>query len=145
VSTATFTINERAVRAAIFDDLEANMWEATSHLKAVCQEKVSRSQPIAGTGENARGLDPSKEGEPPKTVNQFLWGSIVGRAKVEGDHILGWFGVDRGDADEYAHRLEFGFHGTDSRGRNINQGERPYIRPTVSEERSKVMKILAGG
>ena len=33
----------------------------------------------------------------------------------------------------YAARLEFGFIGTDSLGRNINQGPRPYWRPVIAK------------
>jgi hypothetical protein len=35
----------------------------------------------------------------------------------------------------YAARLEFGFIGTDSLGRNINQGPRPYWRPVLAKSR----------
>lgn len=35
----------------------------------------------------------------------------------------------------YAARLEFGFIGTDSLGRNINQGPRPYWRPVIAKSR----------
>ena len=35
----------------------------------------------------------------------------------------------------YAARLEFGFIGVDSLGRNINQGPRPYWRPVLAGSR----------
>lgn len=35
----------------------------------------------------------------------------------------------------YALRLEFGFVGVDSRGRNINQGPRPYFRVVMGENK----------
>ncbi len=35
----------------------------------------------------------------------------------------------------YALRLEFGFVGVDSRGRNINQGPRPYFRTVMGESK----------
>lgn len=38
----------------------------------------------------------------------------------------------------YALRLEFGFVGTDSLGRNINQGPRPYWRVVMAQNRHKI-------
>lgn len=35
--------------------------------------------------------------------------------------------------DVYSYRLEYGFVGVDSLGRNVNQAPRPHFRPAVSE------------
>lgn len=40
----------------------------------------------------------------------------------------------------YAARLEFGFVGTDKKGRTINQGPRPYMRRALSEGAKKANK-----
>lgn len=39
----------------------------------------------------------------------------------------------------YGARIEFGFVGTDSRGRRYNQGPRPYLRPAIDETRQEVL------
>lgn len=43
---------------------------------------------------------------------------------------------------EYARRLEFGFVGTDSRGREINQAPRPYLRPALHKNEKKIAKMF---
>lgn len=38
----------------------------------------------------------------------------------------------------YARRIEYGFHGTDSLGRQYDQGPQPYMRPAFDEHQSEV-------
>ena len=45
---------------------------------------------------------------------------------------------------EYAARLEFGFQGTDSKGRKYNQPAQPYLRPAVDVNIKNIEKILGG-
>lgn len=45
----------------------------------------------------------------------------------------------------YARRIEYGFVGTDSRGRNYHQAAQPYVRPAIDHTRDTVLKILAEG
>jgi hypothetical protein len=45
-----------------------------------------------------------------------------------------------GSALPYAARLEFGFIGTDRKGRRINQGARPYMRDTLAKNVRNMQK-----
>ena len=45
-----------------------------------------------------------------------------------------------GSALPYAARLEFGFRGTDRKGRRINQGARPYMRDTLAKNVRNMQK-----
>ena len=42
-------------------------------------------------------------------------------------------------------RLELGFKGVDARGRKVEQGPRPFLRPTISENGPAIVKGLTGG
>lgn len=44
----------------------------------------------------------------------------------------------------YAARIEYGFRGTDSRGRAYNQTPRPYMRPAFDENRGRASSMVAG-
>lgn len=116
------------------------------HMKAVEERavrSVSRFQPWrrAASGRKV-GLDPSREGEPPKVLEGELRRNIRGEVRridslrIEGVLIA---------ATKYARRLELGFHGTDRAGRRVNQGPRPYLRPAIVEERGKLAGRLARG
>lgn len=43
----------------------------------------------------------------------------------------------------YARRIEIGFHGTDSLGRNYHQAGQPYLRPAYEEGRMSAMQRTA--
>ena len=43
----------------------------------------------------------------------------------------------------YAARIEFGFAGTDSRGRTYNQAAQPYLRPALDENKAEVEREFA--
>lgn len=43
----------------------------------------------------------------------------------------------------YARRIEFGFNGTDSRGRTYHQAPRPYLRPALDENKDRVTAAIA--
>ncbi|GAK12242.1 HK97-gp10 family putative phage morphogenesis protein [Geomicrobium sp. JCM 19039] len=42
----------------------------------------------------------------------------------------------------YAARIEFGFIGTDSLGRQYNQSAQPYLRPALESSRSRVLAVF---
>lgn len=44
---------------------------------------------------------------------------------------------------EYARRIEYGFSGKDSLGRNYNQSPRPYLRPALDEQKDEAAKVAA--
>lgn len=43
----------------------------------------------------------------------------------------------------YAARIEFGFSGRDSLGRVYSQGARPYLRPSLDENRQRLRQAIA--
>jgi len=51
--------------------------------------------------------------------------------------------VDIGTDVVYAARIEFGFVGADSLGRNYHQGARPYLRPALESGRGPAEREMA--
>ena len=43
---------------------------------------------------------------------------------------------------EYGRRVEMGFVGTDSLGRTYNQAPKPYLRPALEKNRSKILGLF---
>jgi len=139
------------------------MTKAAQFCEGVAKQKVSRG--------NVDGKNPSKPGEPPKTVTGTLRANIGHDVKVTPDEVIGMVGVRKGPADKYARRLELGFHGvvkvpahvrtqTHAWGRplrpprkvrvrayryTVHQAPRPYLRPTVTENKQQILKLIAGG
>jgi len=119
------------------------MWVVVLNLEKIAKKKVSiANSPRKRVGGRMVGMNPSTEGNPPKAVTGTLRNSISGVAGFYRRGIVGILGVKKGIADAYAARLEFGFKGTDSKGRRINQGPRPYLRPTIASNRRRIMKWL---
>lgn len=83
----------------------------------------------------------SSEGEPPKLRTGELFRSITHETGIIGTDVVGRVGTNL----EYAARLEYGFVGTDSRGRNINQGARPFLRPPLKLFAGTILSLIAGG
>ena len=53
------------------------------------------------------------------------------------------FEVQIGVDVPYAARLEYGFVGTDSLGRNYNQAPEPYLQPTLDENEGEIEDMFA--
>lgn len=123
------------------------MGKAMIHLQSAVQRKLSVGQPTRRTnpGEGGVavlvGLDPSAPGDPPRVVTSRLRTSITNNVSREGRQIVGRVGTNV----KYGRRLELGFSGTDSRGRNINQAARPYLRPSLVETLPRLVGILTRG
>ncbi len=95
---------------------------------------------------NSDGSNPSKPGEPPHRVTGILRANISFEpAVIEGTVVRGRLGVLKGPASDYAHRLEEGFVGEDSLGRNIDQAPRPYLRPSILRNREKIVELVSKG
>ncbi|NIU01086.1 MAG: hypothetical protein GWN01_09225 [Nitrosopumilaceae archaeon] len=111
----------------------ANMTIATVFARDQVKLKLNRGQPTK-TFDSGRiiGLDPSKPGEPPKKVTGQLQRSIIQRVVVKSKNVFGLIGstVDK------AKFLEFG---------TTRMAARPFLRPTLQEERPKLRRILARG
>lgn len=106
------------------------------------KKRISRTQPTVKIGDKWWGLDPSKPGEPPKIVTGTLRANIGWRIETSTTDIKGYFGVKVGPADDYGMKLEKGFHGTDSRGRNYNLLPRPYLLSTLLMHKDELQKVF---
>lgn len=89
---------------------------------------------------NPTGKSPSKPGDPPRKVTALLFQSIATQVFDDGDDIVGRVGTNV----IYARRLELGFVGTDSLGRNYDQAPRPFLRPGLRNREPDVMAALGG-
>lgn len=58
--------------------------------------------------------------------------------REEGSEIIGEVGAGM----EYSARLEFGFVGVDSLGRQYNQPALPYMRPALKKNSSRIKKLV---
>ncbi len=130
--------SEKIVRAAK-GVVSRRMKTAMLILQGAVQRKISVGQPVVRSGKSLRGLDPSAPGRPPKVVTSRLRTSITHDVREEGNDVVGRVGTNV----PYARRLEKGFFGTDSLGRNISQAARPYLLPALSENLSRLVRILA--
>lgn len=101
---------------------------------------LNRSQPTTSGegGKRRRGLAPSKPGEPPKRLEGLLISSIAPRL-LEFPHELV---LQVGTPVVYARRLELGFIGTDTKGRNVKQAPRPYLRKALANVRHAIPRVL---
>lgn len=123
--------------------VEERVGAATGFVRGEIIRSINRSQPTKSLSSGARvGLDPSREGEPPKRVEGDLVRSIVDEIIVTKRKIIGRVGSTQ---TKKAMRLELGFAGTDSLGRVIDQGPRPFIRPPLLENRDKIKRIITTG
>ena len=64
-------------------------------------------------------------------------GAVLDQSKAVGSNPQ----VKVGTAIVYAPRLEFGFLGTDSKGRSVKQKPRPFMRNTLANGRSVIIRV----
>lgn len=127
---------ERALRAR----LSRNMKQVTSYVRGEVRKAVNRSQPFRRTAKgDLVGLDPSAPGEPPKKLSSILADSLATDQRESPLEITGVVGTNV----DYAKRLEYGFTGTDSAGRNVDQAPRPFLRPGLADNLPAIRAILA--
>ena len=93
---------------------------------------------------NLRGKNPSAPGSTPNVGMGTLRNSITHAVTTDRHGAVGAYGVRKGPASDYALRLEKGFYGTDSLGRNYNVAPRPYLSPAYRLNRKKIIQILRG-
>lgn len=125
----------RAVNRVLAQRMRASMLI----LQGAVQRKISVGQPVRRTsGGHLVGEDPSAPGDPPKVVSSRLRTSIASDVTVGPLEVVGKVGSNV----PYARRLELGFSATDALGRNINQAERPYLRPALKENLPRLIRRL---
>lgn len=72
-------------------------------------------------------------------ITGTLAGSLTEEVVIEGDNVRGRAGTNL----EYARRVELGFIGKDSLGRQINQRARPYLRRAFAEKLEEVVEKIS--
>lgn len=75
----------------------------------------------------------------PRIITGNFNRSIVGDTETNGTTVLGQIGSNAPQAA----RLEYGFYGTDSLGRNYNQSPYPYLQPSVPAVTAAVESAIA--
>jgi hypothetical protein len=149
--TVKVNINKAKTKEELANFLEQQMLKLALELEGFAKELVNRG--------NKSGKNPSKPGEPPKTVSGILKSNISHEVKRERDAVVGFLGVRKGPASKYAPRLEFGFYGQVRRKTSANlsdldkkvkgtymvhQSPRPFLRPTITKNRDLILKRLSG-
>lgn len=77
---------------------------------------------------------PSAPGQPPAVDSAGLITSVTN----EQEGLVGRVGSNK----EYARRIALGFIGIDSLGRRYHQKPRPYLRPALEKNRSKILGLF---
>lgn len=112
--------------------LTRNMEQAMGFLLGEVRSLVDRPFPPA-----------SSPGEPPRKRTgdyQRSLEAVVGPSR-SGKSITGRVGSNA----PQARRLELGFVGIDSLGRNYNQAPRPHLRPALAQRKRKLGRMIARG
>ena len=111
---------------------------AAFHIQTVAKQLVNRGR---SERKNGRWVSGSTAPEPPFNFRGDLQRSIqVDNRQATGPKPLSRVGPDNRIVP-YAARLEFGFVGTDKKGRTINQAARPYMRRALSEGAKKAGEL----
>lgn len=121
--------------------LERGMTRAMMFLEGEVKRSLSTGQSVRRSGNRLVGLNPSAEGQPPHVLTGRLRQSITNDVSVTSTEVIGKVGTNV----KYARRLELGFVGTDSRGRVIHQGERPFLRPALKNNARKILALISKG
>ena len=128
-------LNKRLFRRKTLEEVKKNMLVATVFVRDRVKEKLNRGQPTRTTpGGSIIGLDPSLPGEPPKKITSQLQNSIRQRVVSTVNSVTGLIGTDL----KKAAALELG-------NKEGTLKPRPYLRPTLMEQRRKILRILAKG
>lgn len=139
--TAKVIWHQQAVMNKANIVLKRNMERAGIFVVGIVVRSISTGQPVKRTrGGWLKGLNPSQPGQPPHVLLGALRRSITHRVIAIGNG----FAALVGSPIVYARRLELGFAGRDSLGRNYNQAPRPYLRPAVRNNRTTIGRIIAG-
>lgn len=136
MASVRLRFRSRKVQQLVRAQVQANMLKAVVELTNIVKLKLNRSQPRR-TLPSGRivGLDPSLPGEPPRKITGQLQRSITGRVAFDvAGNIVGIVGSDLVKAAP----LEFGT-------RDGKVKARPFLRPSLLENRTKLARIIATG
>ena len=140
--TVEFTNNFRLVRGQLNDKMHTNVRKAAMYLEGEVKraigsgKKSGKTYPVPGTN---RTYTASAPGETPAVMMSDYMNSITHAVKSSTNEITGTVGTNMAQAK----RLEFGFVGTDKKGRKYNQAPRPHLKVTYEKHREKIRKILS--
>jgi phage gpG-like protein len=119
--------------------LIGNMGRACLVVENAAVSKLAIGQPVKRTKSGRlRGLNPSTPPNPPHSLSGRLRQNIGHAVERQGMLIVGRVGTNV----EYSARLEFGFYGTDSKGRRYNTPARPFLRPALAENLDRVGALI---
>ena len=128
-----FNLRPKRFMKTVGDEIEQNMRVATVFVRDKVKRKLNRGQPtrtlLSGS---IIGLDPSLPGESPKKITSQLQNSIRTKVIRGKDRIIGLVGTNL----KKGRWLEFG---------TSKMKPRPYLRPTLSENKRKIGRVVARG
>lgn len=133
----TLRWNQSAFEDFVRAKLSANMARAMRFAERYAKDLVKIG--------NQRGKNPSAPGEPPHLGTGTLRRSIASEAFAGFDEVVGRLGVQRGNAEKYARRLELGYVGRDKAGRIVDQAPRPFLRRTLHDKAAEIARIIVKG
>lgn len=136
-------LTPREVEKKTLDAAERGMVNCATGLHKIVVGKISRSQPrkrmLSRSGRQyVIGLAPSAPGSPPKVLTARLRQGLDWEVIRKAREVRGRVGSNV----KYHRALELGFTGKDSRGRNRNLKARPHMRPSVKENKKKLLKLF---
>lgn len=137
-----FTNNFATVRGALTRGMEQNVLRATAFIEGEVKKTVGtgsrsgRTYKVPGTANTTHTA--SAPGEAPAVMMGNYMNSITHAVRAGTNEIVGTTGTNQ----KQGMRLEFGFVGTDSKGRRYNQAPRPHFKATYEQNREEIKRIL---
>ncbi len=126
-------LRPKRLMSKVGNRLEKNMEVATVFVRDEVKKKLNRGQPTRTLRSGSViGLDPSKPREPPKKITAQLQNSIRTKVIRRKNAIIGLVVTNL----KKGRWLEFG---------TSKMKPRPYLRPTLSEQRRKIGRVVALG
>lgn len=137
-----FVNNFVVVQGALKQGMETNVRQASAMLEGFIKRKLAsggrtgREYAVPGTN---RTYTASAPGEAPAVMLSNYMNSITHNVRVSPNEITGTTGTNQ----KQGKRLEFGFVGTDSKGRRYNQAPRPHMKVSYQENRDAIQRKLS--
>lgn len=136
-----FVNNFSVVKGRLLKGMEKNVQNAAIYYEGEVKKtiasgpKTGKIYKVPGTN---RTYQASAPGEAPAVMLSNYINSITHNVAKRPDALVGTIGTNQ----KQGKRLEFGFVGTDSRGRRYNQAPRPHFKKTYQEKRKQIQDKL---
>ena len=121
--------------------LDANAERVGIMLEKKATQKLSIGQPVKRVGSRLVGQNPSKPGQPPRVLHGRLRGSLAYSTKRTPKFIT----ITLGANTVYARHLDLGKPKGSKTDSKIGLAARPYLRPTIRENRKRAIIRLTTG